>query len=179
MKRKRTLQPLPCIPRRQMKRQRPLLRPLNVFVWFLCSIFMIVSGRVPGDGVQEKKFIIIVLCFVDINNSQVTLTEFNQDNLRSDLNRLKDNQRNNRSNNSSNNNNIWQQIKNLCHRKRLPRNFPSQEWRLPPFLIQYHIHWSLGESWSSRGLPSTRSKSWHRASREHHSQHPIQGSKGS
>ena len=167
MKRKRTLQPLPCIPRRQMKRQRPLLRPLNVFVWFLCSIFMIVSGRVPGDGVQEKKFIIIVLCFVDINNSQVTLTEFKKDNLRSACDEMKDNH-----------SNIWQQIKNLCHRKRLPRNFPSQEWR-PPHVIQYHIHWSLGESWSSRGLPSTRSKSWHRASREHHSQHPIQGSKGS
>ena len=69
-------------------------------------VFLSVSGRVPGDGVQEKKFIIIVLCFVDINNSQVTLTEFYQDNLRRDLNRLKDNHSNNRSNNSSNNNNI-------------------------------------------------------------------------
>ena len=97
-------------------------------------VFLSVSGRVPGDGVQEKKFIIIVLCFVDINNSQVTLTEFKKDNLRSACDEMKDNH-----------NNIWQQIKNLCHRKRLPRNFPSQEWR-PPHVIQYHIHWSLGES---------------------------------
>lgn len=86
-------------------------------------VFLSVSGRVPGDGVQEKKFIIIVLCFVDINNSQVTLTEFKKDNLRSACDEMKDNH-----------SNIWQQIKNLC-----------QEWRLP-HVIQYHIHWSLGES---------------------------------
>ena len=69
-------------------------------------VFLSVSGRVPGDGVQEKKFIIIVLCFVDINNSQVTLTEFKKDNLRRDCDGLKDNHHNN-----GNSNNIWQQRK--------------------------------------------------------------------
>ena len=69
-------------------------------------VFLSVSGRVPGDGVQEKKFIIIVLCFVDINNSQVTLTEFKKDNLRRDCDEMKDNHRNN-----GKDNNIWQQRK--------------------------------------------------------------------
>ena len=65
-------------------------------------VFLSVSGRVPGDGVQEKKkLIIIVLCFVDINNSQVTLTEFKKDNLRSACDEMKDNHRNNGKDNNN------------------------------------------------------------------------------